>query len=97
MLNDAAFSVSSVMTTTGFATADFSMWPTFSKTLLVILMFGGACAGSTAGGIKISRIILYVKQAKIEIVQSIHSRSVNSVKIEVKPAKSKILQGANAF
>lgn len=45
----------------------------------------------------VSRIILYVKQAKIEIVQSIHSRSVNSVKIEVKPAKSKILQGANAF
>lgn len=96
-LNDAAFSVSSVMTTTGFSTADFSMWPTFSKTLLVILMFGGACAGSTAGGIKISRIILYAKQAKIEIVQSIHSRSVNSVKIEGKPARSKILQGANAF
>ena len=96
-LNDAAFSVSSVMTTTGFATADFNLWPTFSKTLLVILMFGGACAGSTGGGIKISRIILYAKQAKVEIVQSIHSRSVNSVKIEGKTVRSKILQSANAF
>lgn len=96
-LNDAAFSVSSVMTTTGFATADFNNWPTFSKMLLVILMFGGACAGSTGGGIKISRIILYVKQARVEIVQSIHSRSVNTVKMEGKPVRGKMLQGANAF
>ena len=55
---DAFFSVSSVMTTTGYATADFNLWPSYSRTVLVMLMFAGACAGSTGGGIKISRFIL---------------------------------------
>ena len=96
-LKDAAFSVSSIMTTTGFATTDFNLWPTFSKILLVLLMFGGACAGSTGGGIKISRIMLYVKQAKNEIMQSIHTRSIYSVRMEGKPVRGKILQSANAF
>ncbi len=96
-IKDAAFSVSSIMTTTGFSTADFDKWPTLSKTILVIIMFGGACAGSTGGGIKISRIMLYIKQAKVEVMQSIHSRSVYSIKMEGKPVGAKVLQGTNAF
>lgn len=96
-IKDAAFTVSSIMTTTGFSTADFDAWPTLSKTILVIIMFGGACAGSTGGGIKISRIMLYIKQAKVEIMQSIHSRSVYSIKLEGKPVGAKVLQGTNAF
>lgn len=96
-LKDAAFSVSSVMTTTGFATADFNKWPEFSRTLLVILMFGGACAGSTGGGMKISRIILYVKEAKHEISHMVHPRSVFSVKLEKKSVGRETLHGANAF
>lgn len=96
-LKDAAFSVSSIMTTTGFATTDFNLWPTFSKILLVLLMFSGACAGSTGGGIKISRILIYIKQARIEILQSIHTRSVYSLKMEGKTVQKKTLQSANAF
>ena len=58
------------MTTTGFSTVDFNMWPQFSKTILVILMFIGACAGSTGGGIKVSRIVILFKSLKREIQKS---------------------------
>ena len=66
------FQVASIITTTGYATTDFNMWPTFSKAVLVLLMFFGACAGSTGGGIKISRIIIMCKTAKQDLMRVLH-------------------------
>ncbi|MBQ1223362.1 MAG: TrkH family potassium uptake protein [Oscillospiraceae bacterium] len=84
-LEDAAFQVSSVITTTGYATADFNLWPPLSKSLLLMLMFIGACAGSTGGGLKVSRIMILFKLIFRELRQMLHPRSVNSVKLEGKP------------
>ena len=70
------------MTTTGFATADFNLWPTLSKAVLFILMFIGACAGSTAGGLKVSRIVLIFKNIKANLKHMLHSRSVESIRFE---------------
>ncbi len=81
-IRHAAFQVSSIITTTGFATTDFNLWPGFSKAVLLILMFCGACAGSTAGGLKISRVIILFKMGLREIKRMIHPRSVASVKFE---------------
>lgn len=83
-IRTAAFQVSSIMTTTGYATTDFNLWPNLSKTVLLILMFIGACAGSTAGGIKVSRVILLFKMGLREIKRMIHPRSVVSIKFEGK-------------
>ncbi len=80
----AAFQVATIMTTTGYATTDFNMWPQLSKSILLVLMFIGACAGSTAGGIKISRIVILFKMGIREIKRMIHPRSVGSVKFEGK-------------
>ncbi|MBQ9921287.1 MAG: TrkH family potassium uptake protein [Clostridia bacterium] len=78
------FQVSSIMTTTGYSTADFNLWPSFSKGILFILMFIGGCAGSTAGGLKVSRAILLFKMIFKEIRHMIHPRSVAAVKFEGK-------------
>lgn len=69
---DAFFSVSSVMTTTGYATVDFNLWPTYSRIILVTIMFTGACAGSTGGGIKISRFVIYIKAVSKELRRLAH-------------------------
>lgn len=74
------FQVSSVITTTGFATADFDQWPQYSRTLLILLMFVGACAGSTGGGLKVSRLILLIRTALRGVRRQIHSRSVESIR-----------------
>lgn len=74
------FQVSSVITTTGFATADFDQWPQYSRTLLVLLMFIGACAGSTGGGLKVSRFILLLRTALRGIRRQIHSKSVERIR-----------------
>ena len=78
------FQVSSIITTTGFATYDFTLWPSFSKAVLLILMFIGGCAGSTAGGLKVSRAVILFKMAGREIKRMIHPRSVCSIKFEGK-------------
>ena len=78
------FQVSSVISTTGYSTADFNMWPSLAKNILFILMFVGGCAGSTAGGIKISRIIIMLKAVYNNIKQQYHSRSVSTVSIDGK-------------
>ena len=83
-LGHAAFQVSSIMTTTGYATADFNQWPVFSKTLLLVLMLMGACAGSTAGGLKVSRVIILIKSMRRELTRLLHPRSVKTLKIEGK-------------
>lgn len=78
------FQVSSIITTTGYATADFNSWPELSKGIIIILMFIGGCAGSTAGGLKVSRIVLIYKNSIATIKQMIHSRSVSAVRFEGK-------------
>ena len=83
-LRHASFQVSSIITTTGYATCDFNYWPQFSKTLLLVLMFIGACAGSTAGGVKVSRWVIMVKKFKNTISKLIHPRSVKIVSFEGK-------------
>ena len=83
-LRNAAFQVSSIITTTGFATTDFDAWPTLSKTILIILMLTGACAGSTGGGLKISRFIIWWKSIKNELGGFIHPRSVKAVEMDGK-------------
>ena len=92
-----AFQVSSVMTTTGYATADFNMWQGFSKTLLLVLMFMGACAGSTAGGLKVSRVIILVKGMRRELHRLLHPRSVRTLKLEGKRLDEQTLSSANSY
>ncbi len=84
-----SFQVSSIVTTTGFSTVDFNLWPTLSKSVLIILMFIGACAGSTAGGLKVSRVIMIFKLIGKEIKYMIHPRSVSSVRFEGKNVDGK--------
>ncbi len=96
-LNTASFHVSSVITSTCLTTVDISAWPVFSQTILIILMFIGSCAGSASGGIKISRIMLYFKQAKSEISYIIHPRMVKSVKMDGKSVDNSTIRTANAF
>ncbi|MBR2977560.1 MAG: TrkH family potassium uptake protein [Oscillospiraceae bacterium] len=79
-----AFQVSSIITTTGFATANFDLWPTFSKAVLVLLMFIGACAGSTGGGLKVSRVVILAKTVQKELKRLCHPRSVNAMRFEGK-------------
>lgn len=81
-LKHSFFQVSSIMTTTGFATTDFNLWPEFSKCLLVVLMVLGACAGSTAGGIKMARLLILLKSFRNTIQRMIHPRSVKIIKID---------------
>jgi len=84
-LRQAFFQVSSILTTTGYATTDYNLWPNLSKTVLFLLMFIGGCAGSTAGGLKVSRLILLVKMGRRELHQLLHPRAVRILKFEGKP------------
>lgn len=83
-IRTAFFQVSSVITTTGYATADFNLWSGFSKAILFILMFTGACAGSTAGGLKLSRVIILFRMVSCELRRLLHPRSVTAVRFEGK-------------
>lgn len=96
-LHHAAFQVASIITTTGFATTDFSLWPVFSKTILLTLMFIGGCAGSTAGGIKVSRIVILFKTIKREILRFIHPRSVKVIKFEGKPLDTDVVRAVCVY
>ncbi len=93
----AAFQVSSIMTTTGYATADFDLWPGFSKTLLLVLMFMGACAGSTAGGLKVSRVMILIKGMRRELTRLLHPRSIKTLKLDGKRLDEKTLASANSY
>ncbi len=96
-LRHASFQVSSIITTTGYATTDFNLWPVFSKSILVLLMFIGASAGSTGGGIKCIRIVLLFKAIKREIIKVIHPRSVYSVKLGGRIVEEETLTGVMTY
>ncbi len=96
-LHHSLFNVASVMTTTGFASADFNTWPGFSRTLLLVVMFIGGCAGSTAGGIKVSRIVIGFKTIRKELEHFVHPRSVKILKFEGKPIEHAVLRGVNVY
>ncbi len=91
------FQVSSIVTTTGYATADFNQWPGFSKTLLLLLMFIGSCAGSTAGGFKVSRVVLLVKKLKRELQRLLHPRAVATVRFEGKRVDETTLGSVGSY
>ncbi|MBR5437973.1 MAG: TrkH family potassium uptake protein [Clostridia bacterium] len=93
----AAFQVASLTTTTGFATVDFNQWPNLSKSILFILMFVGGCAGSTAGGFKISRIMMVYKIIKRELQRVLHPRSVNVCRLEGKILNDQTLSSVNSY
>lgn len=96
-LRHAFFQVGSIITTTGYATTDFDLWPALSKTLLVTLMFIGACAGSTSGGIKVSRILILLKTIRKELSLIIHPRQVKKIRMDGHPVDHEILRSANVF
>lgn len=93
----AFFQVSTIVSTTGFATDDFNLWPNISKVLLLVLMFVGACAGSTGGGIKVSRLIITVKGTWAEIRRMVRPREVKKVFFEKKAVESDTVMGAFAY
>lgn len=95
--HQSAFQVASVMTTTGYATTDFNLWANMPKMIMVLVMFIGACAGSTGGGMKVSRWVLYFKQVRKEIQSYIHPTSVKSLRLDGKTVNKDILRTANAF
>lgn len=91
------FQVNSFASTTGYTTAAYEMWPQYSKTFLTLLMFFGACAGSTAGGMKVSRLIILVRSAKVELKHLLHPRSFNPVAIEKKAVSKETLRSTLVF
>lgn len=96
-LTQAAFQVGSIITTTGFATTNFDLWPEASKGLLVLLMFIGACAGSTGGGIKVSRIVIAAKTVKKEMVSYVHPKNIQKIKFEGKPVEHEVIRSINVY
>lgn len=92
-----AFQVSSIITTTGYSTLDYNGWPSIARTILVLIMFIGACAGSTGGGIKVSRILILLKGAWKEICRVCHPRSVRKVKMEGHSLENAVVHSVNAF
>ncbi len=96
-IRHAAFQVASVMTTTGFATTDFNLWPSFSKTVLLILMAIGACAGSTGGGMKCSRLLLLVKSLGRNIRSMVNPHRVQAIRVNGKIVDEKVIASTNAY
>ena len=96
-IRHAAFQVGSIITTTGFATTDFDLWPSFSKTILLCLMVVGACAGSTGGGLKVARVLLLFKGLRRNIRQMLQPRKVELVRNNGQTVDQKILDNTNAY
>ncbi len=96
-LTHSVFQVGSIITTTGFSTTDFDLWPETSKTILVLLMFVGACAGSTGGGIKVSRFVIVFKTVGKELRSYIHPKSIQKINIDGKPIVHEVLRSVNVY
>ena len=96
-VRDSFFQVATIITTTGFATADFNAWSATSKTTLVLLMFIGACAGSTGGGLKVSRLMILVKTIFKELTSYLHPKSIVKIKMDDKPIEHEVVRSANVY
>jgi trk system potassium uptake protein TrkH len=96
-LRHTSFTVSTLVTTTGYATSDFNLWPMFSKSILLALMFFGACAGSTAGGVKSIRILILFKYMFYEIRHTIHPNSIQTIKVDGKSLDDNTLKSIMIF
>lgn len=96
-LRQAAFQVSSVITTTGFATANFDLWPGLSRSILFVLLFVGGCAGSTAGGLKVSRVLILWRIVRKEVGRIVHPRRVNSVRCDGEALDGETLRGVCVY
>lgn len=93
----AFFQVGSIITTTGYSSTDFNLWPEFSKTIIILLMIIGACAGSTAGGFKISRMMMLLKSIKVELSMMIHPREVKKIRMDGHVVKPEVLRTAHVY
>ncbi len=93
----ALFQVSSIITTTGYTTADFNIWPEFSRALLVLLMFVGACASSTGGGLKVSRVLLMFRIGKRGVSRMLHPRAVSAIQMDKKPVEESVIKEASVY
>lgn len=96
-LHHAAFAVSSIITTTGFATVDFNKWPNFSKTIILLLMMVGACAGSTGGGLKCGRLLILIKSAKRSIRQTMNPNKVEVIRNNGTAVDEKMVAGIKSY
>lgn len=96
-IRHSAFSVASVISTTGFATENFDIWPTFSRCILVLIMFVGACAGSTGGGIKVSRVVVLYKGATHEMKRALHPKQVKKISMDGHIVEHEVVRNTNAF
>ena len=96
-LTQSAFQVASIITTTGFSTADFNLWNETSKIVLVLLMFIGACAGSTGGGIKVSRFVILFKTVRKEFTSYIHPKSIKKIQMDEKPIEHEVVRTVNVY
>ena len=92
-----AFTVASIMSTTGFSTEDFNLWPELSRSLIVMLMFVGGCAGSTSGGIKVSRIIILFKSMRKELGVLIHPKQVKKINVDGHPIEHEVVRSVNVY
>ena len=93
----AAFQVASIITTTGYSSVDFDQWPEFARTILVVLMFIGACAGSTGGGLKVSRVLILCKSVRQEFHYFLHPREVRSLRMEGRPLEQDTVRSVNVY
>jgi len=96
-LTHCSFQVASIISSTGYATTDFNLWPQTSRTILVILMLIGACAGSTGGGIKVSRFIIAIKTVFKEINSYLHPKSIKKIKMDGKPIEHEVVRTTNVY
>lgn len=96
-IRHAAFQVASIITTAGFSTADFDLWPEMSKCILVILMFIGACAGSTGGGMKVSRVLILFKTIRKELSLLIHPREIRKIRMDGHAVEHETIRSTNVF
>ena len=96
-LKHSSFTVSSIISTTGFSTADFNLWNNLSKTIIIMLMFIGACAGSTGGGIKVSRIIMLVKGVGRELKMLAHPKQVKKISVDSRKVDHEVVRSVNAY
>ena len=96
-LRNAFFQVGAIITTTGYSTADFDMWPALSQTILVTLMFVGACAGSTGGGMKVSRLVILFKTIRKDLSLIIHPREIRKIRMDGHVVEHSTLRSTNVF